>query len=744
MKKYFQNLKITTKLIVSFSIILFLGVSVNIYSNISLYFIKGNTNNISNILIPSLKSITEIRLLISNYRSLQMNHASTNDSNKMADLDLEMKRIDETVRKEKENYERIIQDGKWAIKISKLDSIYAVFKHSWILYLQESQQFSDYSRKYDKNKSLEILDNMYIKYATITEAIVELEILHKKAFEKAVIEEETYYTNNVIANLVLIFIPILVAIPIIYFLVFLIREPIVKLKKAAEDISHGKDVNKVFINSIDEVGVLAKVFNKMLLDIRGKEQKIKESSQIVEWRSELNEIMQMADSLQKFSQEVLNYVTEKTGSVAGALYLKEKDSYRLKSTYPHSLAKHIRQDFELGEGLVGQVALEKTEKRFFKDAGVRFQVSHAFGEEIPSKIWVFPIIESKYKEVLAVIELGKIEHFKGIHETFIELIQSPLGIAFQSILRKEEINSQSLTLIKINEELEEKHLALEQQNEEIQTQKEEIEHQHKKLEEQNKLLDESIKRAEFIQKAILRPESEIQKELEIPMFIFLEPHSKVSGDFYWCKEVNKKKIIIAADCTGHGIPGAMISMIGYDILNQIINLHNITQVDKILSILDEEIIKVFHQDDINDKEANHDGMDISICIYDAENDILEYGGAKNGLIYIQDNILQEIKACKVGIGGSFRDKKIFESHRIELKGKDTMIYLSSDGYQDQFGGKENKKFMRSQLKKLFLQLNNLPLDEQKRRIKEEFYDWKSGQFQTDDVLVMGFRLNARS
>lgn len=287
-------------------------------------------------------------------------------------------------------------------------------------------------------------------------------------------------------------------------------------------------------------------------------------------------------------------------------------------------------------------------------------------------------------------------------------------------------------------------IKIEKQTIEIAEQKEEIEQQHEKLEDQNKLLEESIKRAEFIQKAILRPESEIQKELKIPIFIFLEPHSKVSGDFYWCGEVNEKKIIIAADCTGHGIPGAMISMIGYDILNQIINLHQITQADKILSQLDEEISKVFHQYETNKEDANHDGMDISICIYDPKNDILEYGGAKQGLIYIQDNVLQEIKPNKVEIGGGFKYKKIFESHQIALKGKDTMIYLSSDGYQDQFGGKENKKFMRARLKKLFLQLNSLPLSEQKKHLGQAFYDWKANRSQTDDVLIMGFRLNSNT
>lgn len=262
---------------------------------------------------------------------------------------------------------------------------------------------------------------------------------------------------------------------------------------------------------------------------------------------------------------------------------------------------------------------------------------------------------------------------------------------------------------------------------------------NKKIEEQNKNIKSSINYAKRIQEAML-PKPDAFPAVLKDSFIFFKPRDTVSGDFYWMSEIknsNSNDVAFAAvDCTGHGVPGAFMSMIGMKALNGIIN-RGVSQTNLLLDSLDAEIRTALRQE----VSGNNDGMDIALCIYREKEKVLEYSGAKSPLVFIQDHELKKIKGDSHSIGGRKKDdgQINFKKHRITID-KPTVLYLFSDGYKDQFGGKENTKFLTKKFHNLLLQIHELPIDEQKKILEMAFEEWKGKAGQTDDVLVMGFRI----
>lgn len=263
---------------------------------------------------------------------------------------------------------------------------------------------------------------------------------------------------------------------------------------------------------------------------------------------------------------------------------------------------------------------------------------------------------------------------------------------------------------------------------------------NKKIEEQNKNIKSSINYAKRIQEAML-PKTDAFPTVLKDSFIFFKPRDTVSGDFFWVSDMkngNSHDVAFAAvDCTGHGVPGAFMSMIGMKALNGIIN-HGIVKTNLILGSLDAEIRTALRQE----VSGNNDGMDIALCIYREKEKVLEYSGAKSPLVYIQDHELKKIKGDTHSIGGRKKDdgEITFKQHRITID-KPTVLYLFSDGYKDQFGGKENTKFLTKKFHNLLLQVHELPMEEQKKIIEMAFEEWKGEAGQTDDVLVMGIRIS---
>ena len=277
-----------------------------------------------------------------------------------------------------------------------------------------------------------------------------------------------------------------------------------------------------------------------------------------------------------------------------------------------------------------------------------------------------------------------------------------------------------------------------QRNEEIRAQRDNIADKNKQIEKAFTQIKSSIFSAERIQNAILDKPSEILRHFEAG-FIYFAPRDIVSGDFYWYTQVGGEVIIAAVDCTGHGVPGAFMTMLGNSLLNQIVIENRITDPAEILQQLDEKVKETLHQ---KERSSASDGMDMTVLNYNKYSNKIIFSGAKNPLYYIKDKELIQVKGTNMPIGGTQPKKKYtFESHEISLTGGET-FYMQSDGFQDQFGGTGGygKKFMKSKYKKLLLEIHQLPMSEQYNQIKSSLNQWKGEYSQTDDILVIGLKV----
>ncbi len=310
-----------------------------------------------------------------------------------------------------------------------------------------------------------------------------------------------------------------------------------------------------------------------------------------------------------------------------------------------------------------------------------------------------------------------------IQETNAELVQT-----------NEEIAAQRDLAEMLNKQVAEKNAELVQTNEEIAAQRDHAESLSQVIGEKNESIMASILYAQRIQQAILVTPDIILQDLPNHFMVFM-PRDIVSGDFYFFANTDGKIIISAIDCTGHGVPGAFMSMIGHEILEDITIMRKVTSPDIILNELHKGIRKALKQEQTN----NRDGMDLSLVTIDKENKILEFAGAKNPLIYIKNNEINLIKGDKMPIGGEQRETtRAFTKHQIPLDEPIT-FYLFTDGYQDQFGGKENKKYTIGRMKETFLQIHEQNTALQKETIQTNIQAWMEAgkEYQIDDILVIG-------
>ena len=290
----------------------------------------------------------------------------------------------------------------------------------------------------------------------------------------------------------------------------------------------------------------------------------------------------------------------------------------------------------------------------------------------------------------------------------------------------------------IQKKIEETNIQLKAVNEEYKQLYEIVAEQTGNLEEKNKSLIDSLNYAKIIQKAFL-PNLQKLKEAYRNVFIFDKPQKIVSGDFYFFEQVENKLIFAVGDCTGHGIPGAMISILGISLLNQIVKFKQNSDPAFILNTLNNEFLNMLHNAGNQNKVM--DGMDIILCSMDIETKILTFSSAKRPLIVIRNKEIIYYKGYIRSIGGFKDEKKIFENKQINLKEND-ILYLFTDGYTDQFGGENNKKFSMKRFKNLLLKATELSnIKEMKDFFTEEFEIWRNKEEQTDDVLVMSLNIS---
>ncbi|MDF2438748.1 MAG: hypothetical protein K0Q95_3124 [Bacteroidota bacterium] len=264
-----------------------------------------------------------------------------------------------------------------------------------------------------------------------------------------------------------------------------------------------------------------------------------------------------------------------------------------------------------------------------------------------------------------------------------------------------------------------------------------LEHRNTEITLQKKEITDSINYAKRIQESILPP-MEVWKRILPDSFIFYRPKDIVSGDFYWIEHKNDVVCFAAVDCTGHGVPGALMSVVGFNLLTQAINEVHLTKPSEILKHLDAGVTKTLRQSE--EGKGVKDGMDLSLCTLNTTTLELQYAGAFNSLYYVSDSVLTEIKADKFPIGVNTNGKvDEYTNHSIQLK-KGDCVYLYSDGYADQFGGPKGKKFKYNQLKEMLTGMAPLSPDEQQGVLAKRFDDWKGSLDQVDDVLIIGVRV----
>jgi serine phosphatase RsbU (regulator of sigma subunit) len=439
---------------------------------------------------------------------------------------------------------------------------------------------------------------------------------------------------------------------------------------------------------------------------------------------------------------LLSFNYDKTGNI-----VKAQESNKMSTQIEQQLARQdVKEEYE---GLVGKTQAEAQREKVrrleqelamelerIKTQATEDSLGFALQSKQDSLLRAEETSRQKQRDIdylesqQKIQDLAKSERDARIRAQQTVIYSGAAGLVLLFIL--------SLFILKGYRDKRKANQLLSQQNDEIFKKNEQIQRQ-------NENISKSINYAQGIQRALLPPQKTLKEYFE-DAFILFKPRDVVSGDYYWFKPIglngdkyNKERdklAISAIDCTGHGVPGAFLSMIGYNLLDEIID-KGTYKPGRILMELNKGIRKSLRQDETD----NRDGMDMALCVWDPDKRTLEFSGAKNPLIYITKNQLNRIRGDKESIGGgsSVTDQE-FTTHTIEIESP-TWVYLFSDGFIDQFGGKEGRKFMIKNFMDLLEHINTLPGNEQREILKITYNEWKRKEHpQVDDVLVMGFKV----
>ncbi len=347
-------------------------------------------------------------------------------------------------------------------------------------------------------------------------------------------------------------------------------------------------------------------------------------------------------------------------------------------------------------------------------------------------------LEEKNKQMWAMSETVYKEK-KKIEAQLTEILQEKAVLEIQKKENEKKVQM-----------LWEQSAAIHHEKERIDKLKTQVEHRHKEI-------IDSVHYAKKIQQAIL-PSPELISTLLPDSFVFFKPKNIVSGDFYWAHQIVRSEereerragnisqlptpdsrliLFAAVDCTGHGVPGAFMSIMGYHLLEQVVMEHKLVEPALILNELSKSVVKSLKQ--TNELGSVKDGMDIALCKVDYQNYELEYAGAHNPLYLIRNGVLTETKADRKSIGISLSKSDHFLNHKIKLE-KGDCLYVFSDGYVDQKGGPEKTKFFYQPFRDLLIEIHQQSMEEQKQKLEKTISEWKGDKEQIDDMLVIGIRI----
>ncbi|NOQ71442.1 MAG: PAS domain S-box protein [Crocinitomix sp.] len=429
----------------------------------------------------------------------------------------------------------------------------------------------------------------------------------------------------------------------------------------------------------------------------------------------LSEIGQLVSSTLDLD-EIFDELYERVGQLMDAEMFSVRIYEEEKNTvfYKYSIEKGIRHEpirISMDEKDNYSVwCIEKRKEVFIND---NLQESHKYvskimvpSGEMPNSLLFYPmIVENKMIGVIT-IQSFKMNAYQPYHLDILKTLASYIG----TVIDNAELYNTLESKVKLRTE---------------------------ELVQKNNDITASINYAKRLQKGIL-PDKTFMQQLLPESFVYFKPKDIVSGDFYWVDRTQSKILFAVVDCTGHGVPGAMMSIIGRNLLDQAVNEKGITVPSQILNFLQVGLSLAFGQ--TGDRKADlFDGMDLALCSIDLKTNILEFSGANNSLYLIQDDELIVLKGDKVGISAEYEISNSYTNTEIEIQ-KGDVIYLTSDGLPDQFGGERYKKFTYRRMQAMFSDIYTKPMDEQYAFVNEAMTGWKQDHDQTDDICMMGIRI----
>lgn len=415
-------------------------------------------------------------------------------------------------------------------------------------------------------------------------------------------------------------------------------------------------------------------------------------------------------------------------------YLNEaaQQARGLKGTYANvilqecylNLAKYYNQVGNLEEALVNFRRYSLEQERMYQEQASR---------QVAEMQTVYEVDE-KTSRIESLQQLSRIRELEYDQRKLVNyvlisgiLFLFGLGLVFYSKYRLK---------IQANRKLEKQKASINQQRQKIEKQRDEIVLKSQLLEENSRDIKASIEYARRIQMSLLPARNEL-KHLFPESLIFFQPKDIVSGDFYWLHETDDTVILSVLDCTGHGVPGAFMTVLANTILNQLALENKMTAPNVVLTLMDTHIREALRQQDA--ENPNNDGLDMAVCFINRRTLAMSYSGAQMPMYYFKQSELHQLNPDRYFIGGAYYPEKCFTNQHLQLCSGDT-FYLASDGFQDQFGGPKDKKFMRRRFKEMLTVLQSQNVAQQHQQIESIFYEWKGNQVQTDDVLVMGVRV----
>ncbi len=391
-----------------------------------------------------------------------------------------------------------------------------------------------------------------------------------------------------------------------------------------------------------------------------------------------------------------------------------------------SFKSTFRRDYHIHVAASGQEGLEIMEKHNIQLVITDQRMPDMTGIEFLEKIVpLYPdcmrMILTGFSDMEAIIQaINKGNIYRYVSKPW---NREDLKITIDSALEVYNLKSQNKHLIA---DLQEANRNLEQK----------VMERTRQLEQQRMNITDSIKYASRIQKALMLPSEELEKILP-SHFILNKPKDIVSGDYYWVSQKNNRLIIAVADCTGHGVPGAFMSIMGINFLNEIVNQSDTIKANEILNELRDQLIKSLGQ--TGRRDETKDGMEMALCIIDSEKKQIQFSGAFRPLYLIRNEELKVIKGDPMPIGKYNETEVSFTNKEMPFYEND-MIYLFTDGYVDQIGGLDRKTFKSIQFKKLLKEIHYKPLKEQKAILLEENGIWRAGHEQIDDIMILGVKL----